>query len=170
MAMVGLVLAATVGVVGCTSDTDDEYVESPAPTVSATAVPDPGPDIAAAEEKLPIPPDEIAEWASTAVPGPGTDGHVSSFSGWLSDATSAHYVSRFQSLEPGAYQAQIACRGEGTISAYGGELDAEPSPQPTECANATIAFDITTTGVGMELVLDLEGDPSIYAVSVRRIG
>jgi hypothetical protein len=171
MATVGLVLAVTAGVVGCTpmSDADRDASASPAPSASVTTSPEPTPDPAAAE-KLPLPVDEIPDWAETAVPGSETDGYVGSLSGWLSEPLSAHYMSRFQSLEPGIYQAQIACRGDGTISASGGDLDAEPSPQPTQCTNATIAFDITTTSTGLKVELDLQGEPSIFAVSLRRVG
>lgn len=169
MATVGLVLAAMVGVVGCTP-ADAERDASPAPSASATVTtsPEPTPDPAAAK-KLPIPVDEIPDWAETVVPGSDTDGYVGSLSGWLSEPSSTHYRSQFSSLEPGTYQAQIACRGDGTIAASGGDLDAEPSPNPTQCTNATIAFDITTTSTGLKVDLDLQGDPSIFAVSVRRV-
>ena len=163
-ATVGLVLAAMVGMVGCTPTADAERDASPAPSATTTATPDP-----AAAETLPIPVDEIPDWAKTVVQGSDTDGYVGSLSGWLSEPSSAHYRSQFSSLEPGTYQAQIACRGEGTISASGSDLDAERSPNPTQCTNATIAFDITTTSTGLKVDLDLQGDPSIFAVSLRRV-
>lgn len=167
-ATVGLILAAMVGVVGCTPTADAERDASPAPSASATTTATPTPDLAVAE-KLPIPVDEIPEWAETVVPGSDTDGYVGSLSGWLSEPSSAHHRAQFSSLAPGTYQAQIACRGDGTISASGGDLDAEPSPNPTLCTNATIAFDITTTSTGLKVDLDLQGDPSIFAVSLRRV-
>ncbi|WP_144875348.1 hypothetical protein [Microbacterium sp. 1.5R] len=180
MATVGLLLAATLGVVGCAPTTDAERDASPtpSPSASASATPDPDADpdaeidaaIAEAEGMLPIPVEEIAEWSKTVVPGSDAEGHAGSLAGWLSDATSAHHTTRFQSLEPGAYQAQIACRGEGTISISGGDLDVGLSPEPTQCSNATIAFDVNTTATGLEVVLDLDGDPSVYAVSLRRVG
>jgi len=167
-ATVGLILAAMVGVVGCTPTADAERDASPAPSATTAATPDPTPDPAAAE-KLPIPVDEIPDWAKTVVQGSDADGYVGSLSGWLSEPSSAHYRSQFSSHEPGTYQAQIACRGDGTISASGGDLDAEPPANPTQCTNATIAFDITTTSTGLKVDLDLQGDPSIFSVSLRRV-
>ncbi|MCM3778736.1 hypothetical protein [Microbacterium hydrocarbonoxydans] len=171
MATIGLALATMTGVVGCTptADAERDASASPSPPTTSTTSPDAAPDPAVAE-KLPIPVDDIADWAETAVPGSDTDGYVGSLSGWLSEPSSAHYRSQFSSLEPGTYQAQIACRGDGTISASVGDLDAEPSPQPTQCTNATIAFDIMTTSTGLKVDLDLQGEPSIFAVSVRRVG
>ncbi|MEV4737026.1 MULTISPECIES: hypothetical protein [unclassified Microbacterium] len=173
VATVGLILAAGLAVSGCTATTDAGRDATPSASARPTPAPTPTPDaaeVAAAEAKLPIPVDEIPKWAETAVPGSGTEGYVGSLSGWLSDASSANYVSQFQSLEPGTYQAQIACRGDGTISASGGDLDAGLAAQPTQCSNATIAFDMMTTETGLEVVLDLQGDPTIYAVSLRRVG
>jgi len=118
---------------------------------------------------LPIPVDEIRDWAETAVPNSDADGYSAGLSGWLSENTSAHQRSTLTSQEAGAYQAQLACRGEGVLTLTAGELDEEPSGEPIVCENETIAFDITTEATGMQIVMDLEGAPTIYALSLQRV-
>lgn len=118
---------------------------------------------------LPLPGDDIADWAKTAVPSGDTDGFAAGLSGWLGEP-SAHQVSRLKSLEPGAYQAQIACRGEGEITVTAGELVGEGAADPVACANETIAFDMTTTRTGMQVLHDLVGAPSIFAFSLVWVG
>lgn len=163
----GALLTIGIGLTACTGEpTDAETSAPPASAPASTATPPA--DAEADEALLPMPVDEIADWAETAVPKVDPGAGVGVFSGWLSQNTSPHHVTNFRSVEPGEYQAQIACRGDGTITVAAGELDAEPTADAVVCENETIAFDVTTTGTGMSVVLDLEGAPTIYAVSLLK--
>lgn len=159
---------AGVALAGCTGEPSGSSAGSPSPSSS---IPEPTatPDRAGADEALlPMPVDEIADWAKTAVPNSTADAYSAGLSGWLSENTSAHHKSTLQSQEPGAYLAQLACRGDGTITLSAGQIDEEPSAEPVVCENETIAFDVTTTAIGMQILLDLEGPPSVYALSLQR--
>lgn len=166
---IGALLTIGIGLTACTGEPTD--AESSAPPASApTSTATPTADAETDEALLPMPVDEIADWAETAVPASDTGPGAGTFSGWMSEHTSAHHVTDFSSLEPGTFQGQFACRGEGTITLGAGALDAEPTTEEIVCENATIAFDVTTTATGMSVVLDLEGAPTIYALSLVRVG
>lgn len=168
--IIGAVLTIGAALAGCTGMQTDAETPRPSETVLApTSTPTPTPDAASDEALLPLAPDEIAEWAGTAVPASENVSGAGTISGWLSQHTSPNHVTNFTSLEPGTFQAQVACRGGGTISLSAGELDAEATAEPVVCTNGTVAFDVTTTQTGMSIQLDLDGDPTIYAVSLRRI-
>jgi hypothetical protein len=169
-AVTALALAA-VGVVGCTAQTTDAAssmppVASQAPSLSPT----PTDDASSDEAMLPIPVDEIGDWAETAVPPSDSGPLTGRLTGWMSENTSPHQRTSYEFLEPGNYQGQIACRGAGTIVLSAGELGGESPADTVSCDNSTIAFDVSTTQTGMTIDLDLEGDPSIYAVSLKRMG
>jgi hypothetical protein len=166
---IGALLTLGAGLAACTGEPTDAETSAPpasAPTSTATPTADAETD----EALLPMSVDEIADWAETAVPKIDPGAGVGVFSGWLSENTSPHHLTNFRSTEPGEYQAQIACRGEGSITLTAGELDADPATDPVVCENATIAFDVTTTETGMSVVLDLDGAPTVYAVSLLRVG
>lgn len=168
-ATIGLILVAGMALAGCTGEPAGPAVGSPSPSAS-TPAPTAAPDRADADEALlPMPADEIKEWAATAVPNSDADGYSAGLSGWLSENTSAHQKSTLTSQRAGTYQAQLACRGDGIITLSAGELDEEPSAEPIVCENETIAFDITTTATGMQILMDLEGAPTIYALSLQQI-
>ncbi|MFJ4223372.1 hypothetical protein [Microbacterium sp. NPDC089695] len=174
-ATAGLILAAGLAVSGCTASTTDAGREAtPSASASANAAetpePTPPPEAAAEERMLPMPPEDIAEWADDAVPGSDAVGYTTRWSGWMSAHTSPHHTSLFREVAPGTYQGQIACRGEGTISVQVGDIDATSDAKPVVCTNATIAFDAVTTAQGMQVDLALEGDPTIYAVSFVAVG
>lgn len=169
-ATIGLILVAGMALAGCTGEPSGSPTGSPSPPAS-TPAPTAGTDGAEADEALlPMPVDEIRDWAATAVPSAGTDGSSPILSGWLSEHTSAHHTTDLKSQEAGAYQAQLACRGDGILTLAAGELDEEPSAEPIVCENETIAFDITTAATGMQIVMDLDGAPTIYALSLQRMG
>lgn len=169
-ATIGLILVAGVALAGCTGEASGPASESPSPSASPPAL-TATPDAAKADEALlPIPVDEIRDWADTAVPHTGAAGSTPILSGWLSENTSAHHTTELKSQEAGAYQAQFACRGDGIITLTAGDVGEEPPGEPIVCENETIAFDITTTATGMQIVMDLEGAPTIYAVSLPRMG
>ena len=163
---IGLVLVAGVALAGCSDAPTESESVSPSPTASAQ--PSSASGAETDEELLPMSVDEIDDWAKTAVPGSDAEGYEFGFSGWLGERTSANGATRFTSLEPGSYQAQLACRGDGTITLTGGDIDVEATTDPIVCSNETIAFDVTTVATGVQFDLALEGDPAIYAVSVIR--
>ncbi|MGN7948805.1 hypothetical protein ACTJKH_08680 [Microbacterium sp. 22215] len=167
---IGLILVAGAALAGCTAEPSGSATGSPSPSAS-TPAPTVSTDAADADEALlPIPVDEIREWAETAVPGSDAEGTSPILSGWLSENTSAHHTTDLKSQEAGAYQSQLACRGDGVITLTAGGLDEEPSVEPIVCENETIAFEITTTATGMRIAMDLEGAPTIYALSLQRMG
>ncbi|WP_435748530.1 hypothetical protein [Microbacterium sp. PMB16] len=169
---VGALLVSGVILTACTeARTDPEVASTPSPTSSVEPSVSPDPDAAsrADEALLPLAVDEIPAWAGTAVPDSGASGYVGGLSGWLGE-NSGHQMSTFQSLEPGLFQAHLACRGDGEITVTAGELDGEGAADPLECTNGGVVFDVTTTRTGLRVQLDLEGAPSIFAVSLVRIG
>ncbi|WP_153302267.1 MULTISPECIES: hypothetical protein [Microbacterium] len=166
-AAVGLILMAGVALAGCSGEPSGSGEGSPSPSASASSpTPTPTPDAEADEALLPVPVEEIADWAKTAVAGGDADGYVFGFSGWMSENSSAHDVTSFTSLPPGSYQAQFACRGDGTITLVTSELDEGDPTEPVVCANETIAFDVTNARTGIRFALALEGAPTVHALSL----
>lgn len=170
MTVLALLLASGFAASGCTAGTSEAGSSaspsaSASPTPTEASEPTPGPEAAAEERQLPMPLEDIADWAASAVPGPDAAGYTAGWSGWMSEHTSAHHSSDLRSIAAGTYQGQIACRGEGTITLSAGDLDGSAASAPVTCANSTIAFDVTTSATGLQVVLDLEGAPTIYSVS-----
>lgn len=166
-ATIGLILVAGVALAGCSGEPSASGEGSPSPSASpSNSAPTATPDAEADEALLPVPVEDIADWAKTAVAGSDADGYVFGFSGWMSENSSAHDVTTYTSLEPGSYQAQFACRGDGTITLTASELDEESISEPIVCANETIAFDVTTARTGVRFELALEGAPTVNAVSL----
>lgn len=158
---------AGVALAGCSGEPSASGEGSPSPSAStSSSEPTATPDAEEDEALLPVPVEDIADWAKTAVAGPDADGYVFGFSGWMSENSSANDVTTYTSLEPGSYQAQLACRGDGTITLATSELDEEPISEPIVCANETIAFDVTTARTGVRFELALEGAPTVNAVSL----
>lgn len=167
---VGLILMAGVALAGCTGEPSGSAEESPSPSASASSpAPSATPDAEGDEGLLPVPVEEIADWAKTAVPGGDADGYVFGFSGWMSENSSANDVTTFTSLPAGSYQAQFACRGDGTITLVTSELDEGARSEPIVCTNETIAFDVTTARTGVRFELALEGAPTVHAMSLQRM-
>lgn len=165
---VGVILAASIALAGCVGEAESES-SSPSPAASSpesSSEPTTSDDD---EALLPMPVEDIEDWAQSAVPGSEDPDYVFGFSGWMSENSSANEVTRFTSLEPGSYQAQLACRGESTITLTASELEEEPTQDPIVCSNETIAFDVTTTRTGVQFELALEGAPTIHAVSLVRV-
>lgn len=181
------VLLTTIALAGCTGGSADAEPSQP-PATTAVPAPDAssetpgstaeGADAEADAALLPIPVDDIREWAETAVPAPSAGTGAGALSGWLSQNTSSNQKNTFASVEPGTFQGQIACRGEGTITVDAGEVEGagegdpegDSATEPVTCRNSTIAFDVTTTRQGVRIDLGLEGDPAMYAVSLTRVG
>ncbi|WP_378144311.1 hypothetical protein ACFJGV_12655 [Cnuibacter sp. UC19_7] len=161
----------------CVGSTDDTDVQTAAATPPSDAETTPTPDptavaeqLAAAEEaRLPIPADDIADWADGAVPASGSPGHQGTSSGWMSEHSAQQLVSTNTTLEPGSYQLQLACRGEGTITATVTTIDGASAGEGTACSNATIAFDAVIPQAGLVTTLQHDGDPTIYALSITRV-
>ena len=161
---------AGVALAGCSGEPPESGEGSPSPSASSSsATPTAAPDAEADEALLPVPVEDIADWAKTAVAGPDSDGYVFGFSGWMSENSSANDVTTFTSLAPGAYQAQLACRGDGIITLTTSELDEDSRSEPIVCANETIAFDVTTARTGVRFELALEGAPTVHALSLVRM-
>jgi hypothetical protein len=167
----GVLALAALSLAGCTGETPTPA--SPAPTVStASATPTSDAQSAAAqrdEAMLPLPVGEIGEWAETAVPPSEGTALTGRLAGWLSQNTSPHQRNSFANLPAGTYQAQLACRGTGTITMSAGELDSDSPATTTTCTNSTIAFEVPIGGTGMTIALDLDGDPTIYAISLIKM-
>ena len=172
-ARIAVIVVAAVSLAGCTAGEPDAATPTP---VEMTALPSASPtstadaDIEREKAALPIPAEGISDWANTAVPAPEPGEGAGTLSGWMSQSTSPNMLTSFTTLPPGDYQAQIACRGEGTITVTAGEIDAAPAAGPLECDNSTVAFGVQTAQTGLELSLALEGAPTIYAVSVVPVG
>lgn len=163
--------AGLVTLSGCVAGS--EVAEPPAPSPSsATPTPDPTAAAiaaAAADEKLlPMPVEDIRDWAEAAVPGTDTEGHQSTYSGWLSQNSSRHQTNTDHTIDAGTYQVQIACRGDGTLTVSVHPIDAEPEAEPVVCQNSTIAFDAATATPGLVSELSVDGAPTIYALSFVR--
>lgn len=168
---IGAILAVGFGLAGCTGEPDKSDTTTPSPSSTRGSTPTPtGTAGAAADEALlPIPVDEITAWAGTAVPDSETAGFEAGLSGWLGENSSPRERSTFQSLAPGSFQAQLACRGEGTITLTSGEAGQDETANPVVCTNETVAFDITTAQTGMQVLMELEGNPTVYALSLVRM-
>jgi len=166
--VVGLAMA------GCSVQGDtpeaSPSAEAVPPSASSTPSPDPSALAEADAELLPIPPDEITDWARGAVPNFDADGFVSASSGWLSEHTSTNLVSSDETLAPGDYVVQLACIGDGELTVTLSNLDDEPiGTEPQVCSRKTIAFDLATTEPGLRTTFTLEGAPTIYAMSVQSV-
>ncbi|WP_431796020.1 hypothetical protein [Microbacterium enclense] len=167
----GVLTLAVLSLAACSGETPT--LDTPSPTVSAVS-PTPTPDAQSAaarsdEAKLPLPAEGISDWAETAVPPSEGTALTGRLSGWLSQNTSPHQRNSFATLPAGTYQAQLACRGMGTITMSAGELEDHSSTATTTCTDSTVAIDVSIAGTGMTIDLQLEGDPSIYAVSLIKV-
>jgi len=170
-------MIAAAGMLVMTACTAQPEAEPPTSTNAPSAPTAPTPDptaaaiaAAAADEKLlPLPVDEIADWAETAVPGASTEGHHSSYSGWMSEHSSRHLTNTDNTIDAGTYQAQLACRGDGVITVSVHPVDAAPAGEPVVCQNSTIAFDASTSTPGLVSEFTLDGAPTIYALSFVRV-
>lgn len=167
----GVLALAALSLAGCTAEAPNAgppasptSVSSPSasPSASTTAAPND-------EALLPLPADEISDWAEGAVPLSEGAARTGRLFGWLSQNTSPHQRNSLANLPAGSYQAQLACRGTGTITMSAGELDDDSPTATTTCTNSTIAFEISIEGTGMTIDLDLDGDPTIYAISLIKM-
>lgn len=156
-------------VVGCSS-------ANPAPPASGTSPsPTPSPDpsdtaaaVAAADEAdLPMPADDIAAWAATAVPGPDDADYVSAHSGWLSQNTSPTFVIENHRVPADDYTLHLACMGDGEIVVTIETVRGEPLPggSSTSCAGSTTAQAISIPDDGIVSTLSLMGAPTVFALA-----
>jgi hypothetical protein len=160
--------AAVVSLAGCTatgvpeaSATSETPVATPTTTASPTAAAD-------GSERLPLPVDDIDDWARETLPTAGDAGYVSGFSGWLSQETSPNRSVTAQSLPAGTYTVRMACAGRSvlTVTALGVD-DAELASERVDCsAGGSRDFTVTTTSEGVSTALGLESEPIVYAFSV----
>lgn len=167
-AAIGATGIVAISLLGCTASSVDRDAEKPSASATSSPSPTPTADAQSDEEQLPMPVEDIRAWADTAVPPSSNLSGTGTLSGWLSQNTSAHHVTAFSSLAPGSFRAQIACRGAGTITLTAGQIGSAPAIEPVTCENGTIAFDVAIEQTGMSVTLDLEGDPTVYALSFER--
>ncbi|WP_424447201.1 hypothetical protein [Microbacterium arborescens] len=167
-AVIGATGIVAISLLGCTAPSAEQDVEKPSASATLSPSPTPTADARSDEEQLPMPVEDIRDWAGTAVPQSSNLTGTGILSGWLSQNTSAHHVTEFASLASGSYRAQIACRGAGTITLTAGQIGSDPAIEPLTCANGTTAFDVTIEQTGLSVTLDLEGDPTVYALSFVR--
>lgn len=169
--------AALLGASGCAAEAEAPGTSAggTSPAAAPSVTPDPtavaqaeAEEAARAEEaQLPFAPEEIGEWAATAVPNADSEGFASAFSGWMSEHTAKNHRSTDNTAQAGSYLVQIACRGDGTITVETSTLEGQPASDPVVCQNSTIAFDATTPTEGLVTELALEGAPTIYALSFQ---
>lgn len=152
----------------CTAEVDPRPASSATPPVSSAPV-DP---VAAEMAALPVPVDAIRDWADSTVANGEDQGYAAGISGWLSEHSSRRMVSTDNGLPVGKYRVEVACRGESTITVTFETIGGESMPDSPElaCSESVTSADVTTDAVGLSTVLELDGDPSNYAVSYQTLG
>ena len=177
IASAAAVAAAVTGLtVACTTG-DDNAGASSAPTSSATTSAPTGGSEAATDEaradmdKLPLAPDEITDWAASALPRPGTAGRLVNQSGWLSASPSPQLTVSAPEEPPGRYAVDVACLGDGTITVRLQEPEdpAAPGPPDATCSNETISFEYDSSADAPRVILGLTGDPTAYALAIAPV-
>ena len=137
---------------------------TPDPTATARAL--------AAEDatRLPMPQDDIAEWAARTVPPVGSDGYLTGYSGWLSEHSTPRTTSTFQPAPAGSYTLTIACLGGGPLAVSVQELDEqEVGALEHPCDGTVQTLEVVTASPGIRTVLanPVTADPAVYAVAVQ---
>jgi len=169
VAVTGLTAACTTG--------DDTAGASSAPTSSATTSAPSGGSEAATDEaradmdKLPLAPEEITDWAASALPSPGTAGRLVNQSGWLSAGTSPQLTVSALEESPGRYAVDVACLGSGmiTVRLQEPEDPAAPGPPDATCSDETISFEYDSSPDAPRVILGLTGDPTAYALAIAPV-
>ncbi|WP_382306587.1 hypothetical protein [Herbiconiux sp. UC225_62] len=170
----GGALAALVALSGCTttapSDADDR------PTLSETRSPEPSPDPTAVAEalaaedakSLPMPQDDIQDWAARTVPNSDSESYFAGFSGWLSEHSSPRLNNTVTTAPAGRYTVSIACLGGGPLGVSVQQLDqSEVGATLRPCDGTVQTIDIETASEGISTVLTnpLTSDPAVFAVT-----
>ena len=160
----------------CTTSDDDRGASSP-PTSSASAPASAGgseADADGAEEdldELPLPREDISDWAASALPAPGAAGRLVNQSGWLSDGTSSQLMVSAPEEPPGRYAVDVACLGSGTITVRLQEREdpAAPGSPDATCTDETISFEYDSSPDAPRVSLGLSGAPTVYAVAIAPV-
>jgi hypothetical protein len=173
------VAAVVVGVTASCTMSDDNAGASSPPTGSASASSPSGGSEAAADEAeadretlpLPLPPEDISDWAASALPGPVTAGRAVSQSGWLSAGTSPQLTVSGPEEPPGRYAVDVACLGGGTITVRLQEPEdpAAPDSPDATCSDETISFEYDSSPDAPRVILGLSGDPTAYALAIAPV-
>jgi len=157
----------------CTTGDDTAGASSPPTSSAATTAPSGGSEADTDEaqadmDKLPLSPEEITDWAASALPGPGTAGRLVNQSGWLSAGTSPQLTVSALEEPPGRYVVDVACLGNGTIAVRLQEPEdpAAPGSPDATCSNETISFEYDSSPDAPRVILGLTGDPTAYALAI----
>jgi len=177
IASAAAVAAAVTGLTAACTTGDDTAGASSAPTSSATtSAPSSGSEADTDEaradmDKLPLAPDEITDWAASALPSPGTAGRLVNQSGWLSAATSPQLTVSALEEPPGRYAVDVACLGDGTITVRLQEPEdpAAPGSPDATCSNEPISFEYDSSPDAPRVILGLTGDPTAYALAIAPV-
>ena len=165
-----LATGSLAALVGCSAQAPDAEPTGDAETgttATPTAAATDGPD---GSELLPVPVDDIRDWAAETVPTGGDDGYVSGFSGWLSQQTSRNLSSFDRTLPAGSYTVTVACTGGSTLSVRMLAADeSELAAVDLDCSTApTQALEVTTPSEGAYTDLALDSAPVNYAVAFQK--
>jgi len=177
MASAAAVAAAVTGLAtACTTSDDNAGASSPPTSLAATTAPSGGSEAATDEaqadmDKLPLSPDEISDWAASALPRPGAAGRVVNQSGWLSAGTSPQLTVSALKKTPGRYAVDVACLGSGTITVRLREPEdpAAPGSPDATCSDETISFEYDSSPDAPSVILGLTGDPTVYALAIATV-
>jgi hypothetical protein len=163
---------ALLAVSGCTDGTDPAAMTpTTSPSVPIAApTPDASASIAAAlaadEAALPMPSDQIAEWAAASVPQPGEGGAAASFHGWISRTNGPSTSTEYSSLPAGSYEVVLACRGDSALQADFSSTDGT-AVASAQCTGGSLTIPLTTPSPGLKMSLTLPegGTPTVWAAS-----
>jgi hypothetical protein len=178
----GIALGALVAVSGCSTSAPGDA--SGLPSASATRSPNPSPtpspdptavaEALAAEDakSLPMPEEDIQDWAARTVPTIGAENYVTSSSGWLSEHSSPRLNNTYTNAPAGRYTVSIACLGGGPLGVSLQQLDqTEVGALLHPCDGSAQTVDIETASEGISTVLTnpLTAEPAVYAVALQTI-
>ncbi|KQR65016.1 hypothetical protein [Frigoribacterium sp. Leaf172] len=172
--VIGVVVAGAAS--GCTGVPGDADGHSPGagPSVAASPTAEsetPSGGAEADSDALPLPRDEIPDWAATALPPQGAAPRVIAQSGGLGPGTSTRLTVSAPEAPAGRYAVDVACLGAGTVTVHLTEPEDAASPDAPDatCSDETISFEYDSSPDAPRLSLGLVGDPTVYAVAVAPV-
>jgi len=160
----------------CTTSDDNAGASSPPTSPAATTVPSGGPEADTDEaesdlDELPLAPEDITDWAASALPRPGAEGWLVNQSGWLGAGASPQLTVSALEEPPGRYAVEVACLGSGTITVRLQEPEdpAAPGSPDATCSDETISFEYDSSPDAPRVILGLTGDPTAYALAIAPV-
>ena len=171
------VAVVVAGLLAACTTSDIDAGASSSPTSTASASPSAGgsevPTDAAEEDlgELPLPREDISDWAAGALPAPGAAERLVNQSGWLSDGTSSQLTVSAPEEPAGRYAVDVACLGSGTITVRLQEPEdpAAPGSPDATCSDETISFEYDSSPDAPRVSLGLSGAPTVYAVAIAPV-